>query len=248
MKAAPGMKDVAGVDSKHKTAAGDVVSSAIAAPVAGANLTAGNNAAGQHGTSQSGENGQALQQSMQSIPNSASAGGPGFHGAAHTDSAASASGNALPAPSYAEPAEMSSAKTGINTSQLIQSMHETEMRVGMNSAEFGVISISTSISHQVLSASISLGHAELGRALALHMPAMEEKLSNTYGVQARIEMRGGNDGSRESGSQQTKDGQGRGRVSGVNAQSNAGAVPADRAVLPTTSMLAGNSMRLDVLY
>ena len=63
------------------------------------------------------------------------------------------------------------------------------MRLGMRSAEFGNISISTSVSHQAISAQISLDHSELGRALAMHLPAIEEKLGSAYGLHARVEVR-----------------------------------------------------------
>ena len=63
------------------------------------------------------------------------------------------------------------------------------MRLGMHSAEFGNISISTSVSHQAISAQISLDHSELGRALAVHLPAIEEKLGSAYGLHARVEVR-----------------------------------------------------------
>ena len=78
---------------------------------------------------------------------------------------------------------------GASSAQLIQSAGQTEMRLGMRSAEFGNISISTSVSHQAISAQISLDHSELGRALAVHLPAIEEKLGNAYGLHARVEVR-----------------------------------------------------------
>lgn len=91
-----------------------------------------------------------------------------------------------------------------SSAQLIQSLQHSEMRVGMHSAEFGDISISTSLSRQALSAQISTDHGELGRALAIHMPAMEERLSNAYGVQARVEVR---DGNKDNGSSYNNSGQ-----------------------------------------
>ena len=78
---------------------------------------------------------------------------------------------------------------GASSAQLIQSAGQTEMRLGMRSAEFGNISISTSVSHQAISAQIALDHSELGRALAMHLPAIEEKLGSAYGLHARVEVR-----------------------------------------------------------
>ncbi len=89
--------------------------------------------------------------------------------------------NAQPAGEISSPA--------LSGAQLIQTMHQSEMRLGMNSAEFGNISISTSLTRQSLSAQISLDHSELGRALALHLPAMEDKLGSSFGLPTRIEVR-----------------------------------------------------------
>jgi hypothetical protein len=128
-------------------------------------------------------------------------------------------------------------------------MHSSEMRLGMNSAEFGAISISTSISHQVLSASISLGHAELSRALAQQMPAMQEKLSSTYGVQARVEMRDANATSQQQGgSRQNRQEPGSQGSSPISSMSSA--LPSATAAFSSSPSisLASGSTRLDVLY
>ena len=102
----------------------------------------------------------------------------------------------------------------LNSAQLIQSMHSSEMKLGMQSAEFGNISITTSLSHQTLSAQISLDHSELSRALAVHLPAIEEKLGSAYGMQAKVELRdsnmpssSGDSGYHDSGQQSKQQGQ-----------------------------------------
>jgi hypothetical protein len=77
----------------------------------------------------------------------------------------------------------------LNTAQVVQSMGQTEMRVGMHSQEFGAISISTTLSHQELAAQISIDHTGLGDALAAHLPGMQEKLGAAYGVPVRVEIR-----------------------------------------------------------
>lgn len=144
--------------------------------------------------------------------------------------------------------------SGVSSAQLIQSINHSEMRLGMQSAEFGNISISTSLNHQALSAQISIDHSELGRALAVHLPAIEEKLGNAYGVHARVEVRDGGSASSYSNSgQQAKDNR--------QAQSGGGSTSAapgferttdqmsDRMSAftssPTPSMAAGTS-RLDI--
>ncbi len=104
----------------------------------------------------------------------------------------------------ADPSAGPAALPSASSAQLIQSAGQTEMRLGMRSAEFGNISISTSVSHQAISAQISLDHSELGRALAVHLPAIEEKLGSAYGLHARVEVRDESAASRsaaDSGSQ-----------------------------------------------
>ncbi len=95
----------------------------------------------------------------------------------------------------------------ISSAQLTQSMRSSEMKLGMQSAEFGNISISTSLNHQALSAQISLDHSELGRALAVHLPAIEEKLGSAYGVQAKVELRESNNPSSSNDSGYSNSGQ-----------------------------------------
>ena len=104
----------------------------------------------------------------------------------------------------ADPSAAPAALPSASSAQLIQSAGQTEMRLGMRSAEFGNISISTSVSHQAISAQISLDHSELGRALAVHLPAIDEKLGSAYGLHARVEVRDESAASRsaaDSGSQ-----------------------------------------------
>ncbi len=113
---------------------------------------------------------------------------------AQTNLPSTAAASAAPAPPSipAGSAEVSADPAvlpGASSAQLIQSAGQTEMRLGMRSAEFGNISISTSVSHQAISAQISLDHTELGRALAVHLPAIEEKLGSAYGLHARVEVR-----------------------------------------------------------
>ena len=99
-----------------------------------------------------------------------------------------AAASSVPAGST-DPSADPAALAGASSAQLIQSAGQTEMRLGMHSAEFGNISISTSVSRQAISAQISLDHSELGRALAVHLPAIEAKLGSAYGLQARVEVR-----------------------------------------------------------
>jgi hypothetical protein len=83
---------------------------------------------------------------------------------------------------------VSTATAGISTARLIQSMSESEMCVGMHSAEFGDISIHTSVSQQQLIAQINVDHSDLGSAISAHLPSLQSKLGSEFGVHASIEV------------------------------------------------------------
>ena len=76
----------------------------------------------------------------------------------------------------------------INTAKLIQSMGQSEMRVGMRSNEFGNISINTSATKDLISAQISLDHSELARTLAAHLPELQTRLGNNQPIDLRIDI------------------------------------------------------------
>jgi hypothetical protein len=78
----------------------------------------------------------------------------------------------------------------INTAKLIQTMGQSEMRVGMRSNDFGNISISTSATRDLISAQISLDHGELARTLAAHLPEMQARLGGNQAMDVRIDMNG----------------------------------------------------------
>jgi hypothetical protein len=80
------------------------------------------------------------------------------------------------------------AASGINSAKLIQTMGETEMHVGMHSAEFGDISIRTSLSQQQMVTQISLDHNDLSQTISAHLSAVQAKLGEEYGLHASIEI------------------------------------------------------------
>jgi hypothetical protein len=82
----------------------------------------------------------------------------------------------------------------INTAKLIQSMGQSEMRVGMRSNDFGNISISTSATRDLISAQISLDHGELARMLVAHLPEMQARLGGNQAMDVRIDMNGQSSG------------------------------------------------------
>ncbi len=132
----------------------------------------------------------------------------------------------------------------VNSAQLIQSMHHSEMRLGMQSAEFGNISISTSLNHQSLSTQISINHAELGRALAIHLPAIEEKLSAAYGLSARVQVHDENSFSGGTSGQPARGGSG--EQGGRNGASVATAFGQTNDLASIKGPVAAETTRLDI--
>jgi hypothetical protein len=106
----------------------------------------------------------------------------------------------LPAAADATQQWGAAAASNVHSAQVIQSVHQSEMRMGMNSAEFGNISITASVNQHTISAQISLDHPELGHMLSSHIPSMQEKLGNAYGLESKVEVRA-NTGASGSGSQ-----------------------------------------------
>lgn len=143
--------------------------------------------------------------------------------------------------------EGTQAAHAMSNAQYIQSAHGSEMRLGMQSAEFGNISINTSLNRQALSAQISIDHSALGHALAAHLPAIEEKLGSAYGVQAKVELRdtGSNSSLNDSSSRESKGNRqartGQAGTSMAVSQSGIGAITSSAY----TSTAAGPS-RLDI--
>jgi len=111
---------------------------------------------------------------------------PAPSGSEHGGAAASAARTQENAAS-ASPAALQSPPV-INTAKLIQTMGQSEMRVGMHSNEFGSISISTSSTRDSISAQISLDHGELAKAIAAHLPEMQARMGGNQAVDVRIDM------------------------------------------------------------
>lgn len=199
-----------------------------------------------HGGSaaQPGANDAVVQQAAQAAVSAATEGKQmpvheGDSGAAAPQIAAQAPSNIDTTNAAADAQNMSA----VNNARLIQSMHQSEMRLGMYSAEFGSISINTSLTHQSIAAQISMDHSALGNALAAHMPAIEEKLSNAYGVQARVEVR---DGSASSGNSSAHSGERQQGRPDNFATSSSASLHAMPAITHATSTLAADTSRLDI--
>lgn len=104
-----------------------------------------------------------------------------------TDTARGARAEDLRASAHAV-AEESAASSGVNAARVIQAVGQSEMHVEMRSEEFGDISIRTSISNEQMQAQISVDHSVLSQTLSTHVPMLQARLGEQYGLHASIEI------------------------------------------------------------
>jgi hypothetical protein len=133
---------------------------------------------------------------------------------------------------------------GINAARLIQTMNESEMRVGMHSNEFGDISIRTSVSQQQILTQISVAHGDLGTAISAHIPSLQDKLGNEFGLHASIEVNQGG-ASMAGGGGQASQREQKPFTSSSAAASVATGIEIDPSILKG-SLGAGEAYRLDI--
>ncbi|MBB6145004.1 hypothetical protein HNQ77_002960 [Silvibacterium bohemicum] len=180
------------------------------------------------------------------------------HVASHeTASASRATDGADIAPRQSEtkaetvPAQVESgeaaATSGVNTAKLIQTINESEIRVGMHSNEFGDISIRTSVSQQQMLAQISLDHGDLSQAISAHISSVQTKLGNEYGLHTVIEVNNqgssfsGNSGQSSQSQQDHRAYARSGQVESVEAS-----MEADSSLSPVAMAATGDGYRLDI--
>jgi len=144
------------------------------------------------------------------------------------------------------------APPAIHAARLIQSMGQSEMRVGMRSNEFGNISISTSSNKDQVSAQISLEHGELARTLATHLPEMQARLGGEQTMDVRIDMNGaaagqgtGSFGGMSNGSGNSTNSGSRQQTGGMAASRTGGSV-AEQQFSPVAAALPTGYARLDI--
>lgn len=107
----------------------------------------------------------------------------------------------------------------VNTAGVIQKMSGTEMRVAVNSTEFGAVSIRTSFSEQQVNTQITVDHGDLSRVLSAHIPAVEARLGSDLGMRAVVQV-----------SQTASSFSGGGGNSPQGGQRNFGAAPASTEI------------------
>jgi len=76
----------------------------------------------------------------------------------------------------------------VNTARLVERLKESEINLNVRSLDFGNVAIHTAMSHDRLSAQISLERNDLGKALASEIPTLQSKLSQEHGIHATIEL------------------------------------------------------------
>ena len=178
-----------------------------------------------------------LQPNMPPVSDPAS--GQDRHSATNPDASGASANPTSATPASTQP--VAESMPAVNSAQLIQSMHQSEMRLGMHSTEFGNLSISTSLNRQTLSAQISTDHAELGRALAMHLPAMEAKLGSAYGMQARVEIHdGANTSSYSNSGEQAKENR-QSQSNGSNGSNGSGRSAATGSTMTNLDSAAGSN-------
>jgi hypothetical protein len=110
----------------------------------------------------------------------------------------------VPSPAQLAPPDAISAPV-VHSARLIQSIQQSDMRVGINSSEFGAISIHTSSSQGLVSSEITLGHAELAKAINAHLSAMQDKPGPVPALSVRVETSSSTGGSSAGFSQGSQD-------------------------------------------
>jgi hypothetical protein len=76
----------------------------------------------------------------------------------------------------------------------LQNAMRGDLRVGVQTEAFGRVTIQTIATNGQLSAQLSLEDGKQSAALAVHLPAVEQKLTQTYGLNASVSLTGGSGG------------------------------------------------------
>ncbi len=135
----------------------------------------------------------------------------------------------------------------INMAKLIQSVGQTEMRVGLRSEEFGTISIRTSSTRDSISTQISVDHSELASALSTHVPEMQTRLGGSQTATVQIDFSGhnaGQSGSLSNGS--ASDSRGSRQQEGAHAANGYGSNGDARPFVPAAIVASDSGARLDI--
>ena len=135
----------------------------------------------------------------------------------------------------------------VSSARLIQSIQQSDMRVGLNSLEFGAISLHSSTDRGVISSEITLGHAELARTISAHLSAMQELPGTPMALSVRVDT-GSPTAGDSSGSSQRSPGDKQQQEAGRTTQSrSANLQPRSEYNLPIAARSQdGHDVRLDI--
>lgn len=85
-------------------------------------------------------------------------------------------GNQAPAASENIPREAVPTPVAVQSARVLERMGQTEMRVGMNTADFGNVELRASVSQDRVGASVTTAHLDLRAALMAEMPSLEHSM------------------------------------------------------------------------
>jgi flagellar hook-length control protein FliK len=66
----------------------------------------------------------------------------------------------------------------VNTAKLVQGLTQSELRVGMQTRDFGSVDIRTSLAHHEFSAQISVERSDVARTLSTELPGLYDRLAD----------------------------------------------------------------------
>jgi len=78
--------------------------------------------------------------------------------------------------------------TLVNAAKLVQNLSQSELRLGMQSREFGSVDIRTSVARHVFSAQISIEHGDVARNLTSELPALMDRLADQQVLVGNIQV------------------------------------------------------------
>lgn len=142
--------------------------------------------------------------------------------------------------------------SSINTARLMQSVNETGMRIGVQSADYGNIAIHTLMDKGGITSQISVEHADLAKAIAAGLPELHTALGGHDQLEVKVAMHGQLGAQMDMNQRGGGDGRGEARR---NTQTFANAMGESQGVAPEIEVapaayrvasMTGNTGRLDV--
>jgi hypothetical protein len=135
----------------------------------------------------------------------------------------------------------------VSSARLIQSIQQSDMRVGLNSLEFGAISIHTSTERGVISSEITLSHEELARTISSHLSAIQETPGTPQVFSVRVDTSSPTHGDSSGPSQHSPDDRQQQQTGRTTQSRSTELQPRSEYTLPVAARnLDGLDARLDI--